>query len=68
MVTKVKDSQPHTCTYTSHSIDLSCANCCYSQAKSSCDEHVLIETCDSLIVSENEELKRENEMLKMELS
>jgi hypothetical protein len=36
--------------------------------KPSCDEHVLVETCDSLIASENDELKRENEMLKMELS
>jgi hypothetical protein len=31
-------------------------------------EHVLVETCDSLIASENDELKRENEMLKMKLS
>jgi hypothetical protein len=68
MVTMVKDSQPHTCTYAKPSIDLSCANSCCSQAKPSCDEHVLVETCDSLITSENDELKRENEMLKMELS
>jgi hypothetical protein len=33
-----------------------------------CDEHVVVETCDSLIVSENDELKREIEMLNMELS
>jgi hypothetical protein len=63
MVTTVKDSQPHTCTCAQPSIDLSCANSCCSQAKPSCDEHVLVETCDSLIVSENDELKRENEML-----
>jgi hypothetical protein len=68
MVTMVKDSQPHTCTCAQPSIDLSCANSCCFQAKSSCDEHVLIETCDSLIASENDELKRENEILKMELS
>jgi hypothetical protein len=68
MVTTVKDSQPHTCTYAQPSIDLSYANSCCSQAKSSCDEHVLVESCDSLIASENDELKRENEMLKMELS
>jgi hypothetical protein len=68
MVTTVKDSQPHTCTYAQPSIDLSCANSYCSQAKPSCDEHVLVETCDSLIASENNELKRENEMLKMELS
>jgi hypothetical protein len=30
MVTTVKDSQPHTCTCASHSIDLSCANSCDS--------------------------------------
>jgi hypothetical protein len=68
MVTMVKDSQPHTCTCAPYSIDLSCANSYDSQAKPSCDEHVLVETCDSLIESENDELKRENKMLKMELS
>jgi hypothetical protein len=68
MVTTVKDSQPHTCTRAQLFIDLSCANSCCSQAKPSCDEHVLVKTCDSLIASENDELKRENEMLKMELS
>jgi hypothetical protein len=65
MVTKVKDSQPHTCTYAPPSIDLSCANSCCSQAKLSCDEYVLVETCDSFITSENDELNRENKMLKM---
>jgi hypothetical protein len=48
MVTKVKNT-----------IDLSCANSCCSQAKPSCDEHVPVETCDDLIASENDELKRE---------
>jgi hypothetical protein len=65
MITKVNDSQPHTCTCAPHSINLSCANSCWSQAKPSCDEHAHVETCDSLIASENNELKRENEMLKM---
>jgi hypothetical protein len=50
------------------SFDLSCANSCCSQAKPSCDEHVFVETCDSLIASENDEFKRENKMLKMKLS
>jgi hypothetical protein len=68
MVTKGKDSKPHTCTCAPPSIDLSCANSSYSQAKPSCDEYVLIETCDSFIASENNELKRENKMLNMELS
>jgi hypothetical protein len=68
MVIMVKDYKPHTCTCAPPSIDLSCANSCCSQAKSSFDEHVLVETCDKLIASENDELKRENEMLKMELS
>jgi hypothetical protein len=67
-VTMVKDSQPHTCTCAPHSIDLSCANSCDSKAKPSCDDHVHVETCDSLIASKNDELMRENEMLKMELS
>jgi hypothetical protein len=68
MATKVKNSQPHTCTCAPHSIDLSCANFCCSQANPSCDENVLVETCDDLIASENDELNRENELLKMELS
>jgi hypothetical protein len=68
MITKVKDFEPHTCTCAPHSIDLSCANSCCSQAKPSCDEHVLVETCDNLIASKNDELKRKNKMLKMELS
>jgi hypothetical protein len=68
MVTKIKDSKPHTCTCAPPSIDLSCANSFCSQAKLSCDENVLVETCDNFITSENDELKRENEMLKMELS
>jgi hypothetical protein len=68
MVTTVKNSQPHTCTCAPDSIDLSYANSCDSQAKSSCDKYVLVETYDSLIASENDELKRENKMLKMELN
>jgi cell division protein FtsB len=68
MVTTVKFSQLQTCTCAPNSIDLSCANSCCSQAKSSCDDHVFVETCDSLIASENDELNRENKMLKMELS
>jgi hypothetical protein len=68
MVTKVKDFKSHTYTCAPHSIDLSCANSYCSQAKPSFYEHVLIETCDSFIASENDELKRQNEMLKMELS
>jgi hypothetical protein len=67
MVTTVKFSQPHTCTCAPHSIDLSCANSYYSQAKPSYDKYVPVETCDSLIVSKNDELKRENKTLKMEL-
>jgi hypothetical protein len=59
MVTKVKDSQPHTCTCAPPSINLSRANSYCFQAKPSCDEHVLVETYDSFIASENDELKRE---------
>jgi hypothetical protein len=57
MVTKVKDSKPQTYICAPPSIDLSCANTCCSQAKPSCDEHVLLETYDSFIASENDELK-----------
>jgi hypothetical protein len=59
MVRTVKFSQSHTCTCAPHSIDLSCANSCCSQAKPSCDEHVLVRTCDSLIAIKNNKLKRE---------
>jgi hypothetical protein len=68
MVTRVKDFKPHICTCAPPSIDISCDNSCCSQAKPSCDEHVLVETCDNFITSENDEFKRKNEMLKMELS
>jgi hypothetical protein len=68
MVTTIKFSQSHTYTCAPYSIDLSCANSYCSQAKPSCDELVLIETYGSFIVSENNELKRENEILNMELS
>jgi hypothetical protein len=68
MITTVKDSQSHTCTRAQPSIDLSCANSCCSQSKPSCDEHALVEIYDSFIASENDELKRENKMLKMKLS
>jgi hypothetical protein len=68
MITKVKYREPHTYTCAPPSFDLSCANSCCSQAKPSCDEHVPIKTCDSFIARENDDLKRENEMLKMELS
>jgi hypothetical protein len=43
MVTKVKNTQHHTCTCAPHSIDLSCAKSCCSQEKPSFDEHVLVE-------------------------
>jgi hypothetical protein len=68
MVTSVKFSQHHICRCAPHSIDLSCGNSYCFQAKPSCDEHVHVDTCDSFIAIENDELKRENEMLKMELS
>jgi hypothetical protein len=68
MIIKVKYSKPHTCTCAPPSIDLSYANSFCSQAKPSCDEHVLLETYDSFIASENNEFKRENETLKMKLS
>jgi hypothetical protein len=68
MIITVKDSQPHTYTCAQPSIDLSYANSYCSQAKPSCDERVHVETCDSLITSKNDELKRENKMIKMKLS
>jgi hypothetical protein len=54
MLTMVKSSQPHTCTCAPYSINLSCANSYCPKAKPSCDEHILVETCDNLIASEND--------------
>jgi hypothetical protein len=68
IVTKVKDSQSHSCICAPPSINLSYDNSCCFQAKSSCDKHVLIETYDSFIASKNNELKSENKMLKIKLS
>jgi hypothetical protein len=68
MVIKVKDSRPHTYTCAPPYIDLCCANSCCSQAKPSYNEHTLIESYDSFIASENDELQRENKILKMKLS
>jgi hypothetical protein len=68
MITKVKDSKAHTYTYAPPSTDLSCANSYCSQAKPTCDVHVHVETYNSFIASKNDELKRENEILNMELS
>jgi hypothetical protein len=68
VLTMVKFSQSHTCTCAPKSIYLSYANSCCSQAKPSCDEHAIVETCDDHIASENDDLKREVEMLKLKLS
>ncbi|TVT97828.1 hypothetical protein EJB05_56901, partial [Eragrostis curvula] len=69
ILTMVKSYQSHTCncTSTQMSIDLSCANICCSQVKSSCDEHIIVETCDDFIASENDNLMREVEKLKNDL-
>jgi hypothetical protein len=68
MVTKIKDYKSHTCTCTPPFINLSFANSYCSQAKPLCDEYIFVKTCDSFIASKNDEFKRENKMLKMELS
>ncbi|TVU24875.1 hypothetical protein EJB05_27338, partial [Eragrostis curvula] len=69
VLTMVKSYQSHTCncTSTKMSIDLSCANICCSQVKPSCDEHIIVETCDDFIASENDNLVREVEKLKKDL-
>jgi hypothetical protein len=61
-------AQPHTCICEPHCINLSYANSCCSQQNPSCDEHVPVETYDNLIASENDEFKREIELLNMKLS
>ncbi|TVT98144.1 hypothetical protein EJB05_56576, partial [Eragrostis curvula] len=68
-LTVVKSYPPHTCncTSTQMSIDLSCANISCCQAKPSCDEHIIVETCDDFIASENDNLMRKVEKLKNDL-
>jgi long-subunit acyl-CoA synthetase (AMP-forming) len=47
---------------------LSCTKPYYSQASQSSIEHVFEETCDDLIVKENDQLMQEVEKLKEDLS
>ncbi|RLN03651.1 hypothetical protein C2845_PM13G17720 [Panicum miliaceum] len=70
MVTTVKFYEPptHTCTCSHVKTMLSCDEPCCSQATKSCVEHVVVDSCDDLIVQENDELKREVEKLKLELT
>ncbi|KAG2655193.1 hypothetical protein PVAP13_1NG547001 [Panicum virgatum] len=69
VMTSVTSYQPltHTCTCSQIQIMLSCDKLCCSQATNSCVEHVVAESCDDLIVKENDELKREVEELKIEM-
>ena len=69
VITSVKSYQPptHTCTCSQVQISLSCDKPCCFQAKNSCVEHVVAESCDDLIAEENDELKREVEVLKIEM-
>ena len=69
VLTSVKSYQPlsHTCTCSQVQIMLSCHKSCCSQATNSYVEHVVAESCDDLITEENDELKREVEVLKIEM-
>ena len=69
VLTSVKSYQPlsHTCTCSPVQTMLSCDKPCCSQATNTCVEHVVPETCDDLIVEENDQLKREVEELKIEM-
>jgi len=70
VLTSIKSYQPlsHTCTCSQASIMLFCDKPYCSQATNSCVEHVVAESCDDLIVKENDELKQEVEELKMEMT
>jgi len=70
VLTSVKFIEPlsHTCTCSLVNNDLCCANICVDQASQSSIEHVCVETCDDLLILENDELKKEVERLNKSLS
>ena len=59
VMTSISNYQPptHTCTCSQVQIMLSCDKPCCSQATNPCVNHVIVESCDDLIVQENDELK-----------
>ena len=69
VITSITHDQPltHTCTCSQVQISLSCDKPCCFQATNPCVEHVVAESCEDLIVEENDELKREVEELKIEM-
>ena len=69
VIISITHDQPltHTCTCSQVQIMLSCDKPCCSQATNSWVEHVVAESCDDLVVEENDELKREVEELKIEM-
>jgi len=69
MLNSVKsyESHHHTCTCTQAKFDISCANPCGPKGKTSWYEDVLVESCDELLVQENEDLMQEVKRLKNEL-
>ena len=54
----------HTCTCSQVNIGLSCTKPCCSQAIQSSIDHVFVESCDDLIVKENDELMQELKSLR----
>jgi hypothetical protein len=70
MLSSVTSTQhlSHTCTCSHVNIELSCTKLCCSLASQSSIEHVIVETCDDLIVKENVQLMQEVERLKDDLS
>jgi len=69
MLNSVKsyESHHHTCTCTQAKFDISCANPCGPKGKTSWYEDVLVESCDELLVQENEDLMQEVKRLRNEL-
>jgi hypothetical protein len=69
MVTSVKHLQPTTqkCTYSLNSINFICANVCCSQSQQLSVEQINVDSCDDLIVKENDLLKLEVKRLELEM-
>jgi hypothetical protein len=69
VATLIKHFQPPTqkCTCSLNSINFVCANVCCSQSQQSSVEQIHVDSCDDLIVEENDLLKLEVKRIKLEV-
>jgi hypothetical protein len=69
VITSIKHFQPHTqeCTCSPNFINPFCANVCCSQSPQSNIEQINVDSCDDLIVEENDTLKLEVKRLEQKV-